>query len=127
MLNVTTSQTAARLGGSAACADNAKQYQSWLVERWARQYDLAAGSWAGPGSTAAPAGDSGPSFTLRSQANRDAFDCKPSARENGTWVGSCAPAPAAAGDMTPATSAGFRFDPRLDLLTVTQRWSCNPT
>ena len=125
VLNVTTTQAPGRLADTAACADNAKQYQSWQVERWTRSYELAAGAWAGPGSIAPPAGDSGPTFTLRSMGNHDVFDCKPSGKENGTFVGSCISGGNAT--TTAATSASFKFDPRLDILTVTQRWSCNWT
>jgi len=131
VLTVSTAQIAAPASnGSAAatCADGVKAYQSWQVERWSRQYDLQAGSWAGPGSTAPPAGDSGPSFTLRSLAGgRDVFDCKPSGRTNGTWVGACAPATAGNGTAAATTSASFKFDPRLDILTLSQRWNCSRT
>src|SRR4051794_4087873 len=54
------------------CSVFAKQYQSWVVENWSRQFKLA------PGETVIH-GDSGPQFTLTSVTTGISYKCFPSA------------------------------------------------
>jgi hypothetical protein len=62
--------------------------------------------------------DTGPSFTLKSSANGNTFNCSPSEGEDGTFVGSCTPAEGA------TTTADFRFDPVLNMLEISEHWAC---
>jgi len=109
---VTTKQGAARLAAD-SCAENEKSYQAWQLEQWTRNYDLPAG-------TSTPAADTGPSFTLRSVANSDVFTCTPSGQQNSSFTGTCTAS--AAGNAT--STAKFAFDPKLEMLQITQHWSC---
>ncbi|OTB03258.1 hypothetical protein M426DRAFT_12842 [Hypoxylon sp. CI-4A] len=114
-LSITTKGAPARLAAD-SCADNLDRYQSWQLEGWHRQYERA------PGSTDPPTSDSGPSFTLRNMANTDVFDCvsQGSRNRNTTFDGTCSSA-----EENPTTAAEFRFDSTLDVLSVTQNWSCD--
>ncbi|KAI1370846.1 hypothetical protein F4677DRAFT_464926 [Hypoxylon crocopeplum] len=98
------------------CADNSQSYQSWQLENWQRQYEMA------PGSTS-PGSDTGPSFTLRNMANTDVFDCSPSGIQNAVFDGTCKPT--AEGNST--TTATFSFNPQSYMLVITQHWDCSDT
>ncbi|KAI1258735.1 hypothetical protein F5Y18DRAFT_444019 [Xylariaceae sp. FL1019] len=115
-LSVST-KSVSSIGSNATCEDNSKAYQSWQLEDWHRQYELAPGS-----TTSSPSSDTGPSFTLRNLANNGVFNCTPSpeAAEN-VFQGNCT----AAGASSPyVTSASFQFDPELDILSITERYTC---
>ncbi|KAL7624105.1 hypothetical protein AAE478_005662 [Parahypoxylon ruwenzoriense] len=114
-LDIVTKGGPAHLEAGTSCADNSEKYQSWQLEEWRRQYELA------PGSTAQPSSDTGPSFTLRNMANTDVFDCSPSENKNNTFDGTCKSA--AEGNST--STATFHFDRTIDILTITQSWNCS--
>lgn len=117
-LQVNTVPGAPRLSANATCDENAEVYQSWQLENWRRQYMLTPGDPVTP-----PPMDSGPSFTLRSMANNDVFECAPgNATADGVFNGTCEAAEGTAG--MESTEASFRFDPALDMLVITQRWEC---
>ncbi|KAG6357336.1 hypothetical protein INS49_015214, partial [Diaporthe citri] len=100
------------------CPDSVDSYQSWQLEQWQRQYELA------PGSSLSdpPKADTGPRFVLRNMRNRgaDAFNCTTSGGVGDErFTGTCV-----AADGASASTAEFIFDRKLDMLTVTQRWQC---
>ncbi|KAK0710276.1 hypothetical protein B0T26DRAFT_787726 [Lasiosphaeria miniovina] len=111
------------VGGGAAttptsCQAGAKTYQSWRLDKWLRQYQMAPGSSA-PDSTRPLPADTGPSFALTNLADGSAFSCAPSGQKNGTFEGTCKSAAAATG-----TTAAFTFDPVLNMVQVSQHWDC---
>ena len=112
--SISTKASPARLDTTAECAENTKRYQSWQIEKWSRQYERPAGS------SGDPVADSGPSFTLRNMANSDVFSCTPSPNASGGFDGVCK----TNGTENASSSAKFVFDPKLDMLTVTQSWKC---
>ncbi|KAI0206572.1 hypothetical protein F4808DRAFT_466587 [Astrocystis sublimbata] len=113
-LQVNTVPSTPGLAANATCEDNADVYQSWQLEKWYRQYELRLGD-----TTSAPKVDSGPSFTLRNLANGGVFECAPGAKgDDNVFNGNCKQAEGA------DTEAVFRFDPVLDMLSITQSWEC---
>ncbi|KAI0466782.1 hypothetical protein F4859DRAFT_496645 [Xylaria cf. heliscus] len=67
--------------------------------------------------------DSGPSFTLHNLANGGVFECAPGNKtEENIFDGTCTQV--AGANVAADTEATFRFDPMLDMLFVTQSWSC---
>ncbi|KAK7755744.1 hypothetical protein SLS62_002357 [Diatrype stigma] len=120
--NFTTQGSPAPQEPGAGCADASETYQSWELEGWARQYELPPGS----APSDPPKSDTGPSFTLRSMASADVFDCAAASEgaggeeEDDTFAGVCT----AAGEGETASTAEFSFDRELNLLTVTQHWEC---
>ncbi|TRX90599.1 hypothetical protein FHL15_008572 [Xylaria flabelliformis] len=117
-LQAKTVPGAPRLAANATCEDNAKVYQSWQLENWHRQYKLTPGDPASP-----PQNDSGPSFSLHNLANGGVFECVPGKKtEENVFDGTCTQA--AGANVAANTEATFRFDPVLDMLFVTQNWTC---
>lgn len=116
--NFTTQGSPASQEPGAGCADASQTYQSWELEGWVRRYELPPGS----APSDPPKSDTGPSFTLRSMASADVFDCASSGAdgEGNTFAGVCT---AAAGGE-PTSTAEFSFDRELSLLTITQHWEC---
>jgi len=109
-------QEPARLAATAACADNAKRDQSWIVEDFKRSYTLPETDSATPEAAAAV---TGPSFTLKNAANSDVFTCTtpPSKGADTVVEGTCT-------GGTSGVTAKFRYDPKLIMLSVTQQWAC---
>jgi hypothetical protein len=102
-----------------SCADSSKQYQSWKVEQWLRRIEMQPGSSpTDPKLTS----DTGPSFTLRSMASGNLFSCANSGKQNGTFEGDCQSQSASA-MATPETK--FTFDPKLNILEISQHWKCS--
>ncbi|KAK3291176.1 uncharacterized protein B0H64DRAFT_427232 [Chaetomium fimeti] len=97
------------------CAETSKEYQSWKVEQWQRSFTMEPGA-----SPTDPnlSSDTGPSFTLKSSANGNTFNCSPSEAEDGSFVGSCT------SDAT-TTTADFHFDPLLNMLEISEHWACD--
>lgn len=115
-LNIATKLVPAPVNATSVCTDNEEQYQSWKIENWLRTIEME------PGSSPTDAellSDSGPSFSLTNMANGDVFSCTPGEKQNGTFVGACEPAEAA------GTTADFLFDPKLNMLEISQRWECD--
>lgn len=115
-LNFTTAGSPAHQDPGTDCAATSESYQSWQLEGWARQYELPPGSPSDP-----PRSDTGPSFTLRSMANVDVFNCSSSGNEDNVFVGACT----ASGEAGSASTAEFSFDRGLNILTVTQHFECD--
>ncbi|KAH9909249.1 hypothetical protein F4778DRAFT_768167 [Xylariomycetidae sp. FL2044] len=119
-LTTNTTEAPARLPAGSSCADNSDRAQSWQLEGWQRQYEIA------PGSVAiVPQTDTGPSFTLWNMANSDVFECAAAKGEgdgddDASFEGTCTQAV----EGTSSTIAKFRFDPGLDMLVITQEWTC---
>lgn len=105
------------LAPSATCIDNKKRYQSWRLEKWLRQYQMAPASEA-PGSTSTPPSDTGPSFTLTSMVNNEVFKCTTLGKQSSAFTGLCE-SPA-----SESTQISFEFDPELNILTVSQYFNC---
>jgi hypothetical protein len=105
------------LNGTSTCADASKQYQSWKVEKWLRQIEREPGS-----SPTDPkiVSDSGPSFTLKSLAIGSELSCATFGQQNGTFVGDCKSA-----DAPASTTGDFTFDPKLNILEISQTWKCD--
>ncbi|KAI1342159.1 hypothetical protein F5Y15DRAFT_430592 [Xylariaceae sp. FL0016] len=114
-LRIDTKSNPVQPASNGTCADNEKTYQSWELQQWHREYDIAPGS-----TTITPSTDTGPSFTLKNLANNDAFNCSSTADPSGTFSGACA---SAAEDGAKST-AKFMFDPATDVLTISQQWTC---
>ncbi|KAK3320302.1 hypothetical protein B0T19DRAFT_285510 [Cercophora scortea] len=120
--DIRISTTQLKPSTTSKCADTAKQYQSWRVDKWTRQIEMT------PGSTSANPlplkSDSGPSFVLRNLAGGGTFSCASdsSGQMGSTFLGVCKPT-AAAGNAT-TTTARFSFDTKLDLVTLEQDWDC---
>lgn len=107
------------LGANAACTDDKKPYQSWRLDNWLRQYQMAPASET-PGSTSAPANDTGPSFALTSLTNNEVFNCTTSGRQNNVFGGACtSTVSGSSGDQ-----ASFEFDPDLNILTIRENSTC---
>ncbi|KAK3689767.1 hypothetical protein B0T22DRAFT_499394 [Podospora appendiculata] len=122
-IRISTTQQVLKPQGNAKCDDNAKQYQSWRVDKWTRLIEMA------PGSTSAHPlplkSDSGPAFVLRNLAGGGAvFSCTSdsSGQMNSTFLGVCKSTTSVLGNET--TAARFSFDPKLDLVTLEQDWDC---
>ncbi|KAK4119468.1 hypothetical protein N657DRAFT_581657 [Parathielavia appendiculata] len=116
-LTISTTLLPAPLDGTVACIDASTQYQSWRLENWQRRIEMEPGS-----SPTNPkiVSDSGPSFTLRSLALGGELSCATSGQQNGTFVGACRFADAAA-----RTTGEFSFDPKLNMLVISQQWRCD--
>ncbi|VBB76485.1 Putative protein of unknown function [Podospora comata] len=98
---------------TASCSEISEQYQSWTLENWHRQFVLTPGSFEPKAGT-----DTGPSFTLKSLGvNGVTFTCAPTSAPVGPFQGECK------SDVTKA-AATFTFDPKLNILTVKQKWDC---
>lgn len=108
-INLETKQEDSALAAGAACADNRKRSQSWVVENYARTFSRA-------DSRQPITADSGPAFTLRNLANGDVFNCTSTA---GPGAGKCV-----GGGSSSSTTAKFHFDTQRDHLTVSQHWTC---
>ncbi len=124
---VTTKQSPAPLDAGSACADNSNRYQSWQIQNWERRYQMVPAS-AQPGTPEPPPDDSGPSFTLRSMANSDVFLCEAADKQDDAFDGTCTPDDGTGGGAkVPASSqkTTYRFDPKLDMITITQHWNCS--
>ena len=103
---------------SGSCADSSSTEHSWKVEKWLRKYELAPGS-SSTGSPVPLKSDTGPSFSLRSLANGLVYDCASAGQKEGVFEGSCKPSTAS------EASASFTFDPRLNILKVSEQWTCS--
>ncbi|KAI2631580.1 hypothetical protein GGS26DRAFT_100816 [Hypomontagnella submonticulosa] len=112
--SITTTGALAR-AQTDTCEDNTQRYQSWQLENWRRKYEMVPGS---PDAT--PLTDSGPSFTLRNMANTDVFNCSTNGNQRETIDGTCQLT--SEGNIT--TIAWFRFEPRRDVIVISQRWYC---
>ncbi len=114
-LNINTKLVSAAINATTTCLDSSKQYQSWKVEQWLRRIEMEPGS-----SPSDPklASDTGPSFTLRSVASGSLFSCTNSGKQNGTFDGACQSSATA-----PATK--FSFDPKLNILKISEHWQCS--
>ncbi len=98
---------------ASACLDNAHRNHSWTVQGFSRHFDQ---NSTGTTETAM-------SFALQSMssAGGDAFNCSLSgAQRAGKIDGLCQPA--AAGGT--GSTARFRYDSALDMLTIIQSWIC---
>ncbi|KAK0702191.1 hypothetical protein B0H67DRAFT_455401, partial [Lasiosphaeris hirsuta] len=114
VLSISTKIAPAPLDATSTCVDNSKSYQSWQLEKWLRQYEM-------PPGAATLKSDTGPSFKLKSMANNDVFSCVTSGTQNNSiFEGVCK---LNSGQVS-TTTAKFRFDPKLNLLTITQHWEC---
>lgn len=102
--------------GAPACRDFANRYQSWEVTAWAREY--LAMTPAQVGSEEGPKNDTGPAFSLRNLGAGGTWKCATSGRKEGVFEGSCE------GGWMPQAKAAFTFDPRVNILTVTERMEC---
>jgi hypothetical protein len=104
---------------SSSCPNSADTRQSWQVEEWKRQYVLPPGS----PSSDPPKDDTGPDFVLRNMRNKaaDSFNCTNTGTvEDEIFAGTCV-----AADQSSVSAAGFVFDRKLNMLTVTQHWQCD--
>ncbi|KAK3356571.1 hypothetical protein B0T25DRAFT_589151 [Lasiosphaeria hispida] len=113
VLSISTKIAPAPLDAASACTDTSKRYQSWQLEKWLRQYEM-------PPGAANLRSDTGPSFTLRDMANNGVFSCVTSGVKNSIFEGACKSTSLAIS----TTTAKFLFDPKLNLLTITQHWEC---
>ncbi|EAQ85455.1 predicted protein [Chaetomium globosum CBS 148.51] len=114
-LNIATALVPGSENASPTCVDTSKEYQSWRMENWQRSFKMEPGA-----SPIDPklSEDSGPSFTLKSSANGNTFNCSPSEGEDGAFAGSCTSSEGT------STTADFRFDPLLNMLEITEHWAC---
>jgi hypothetical protein len=115
-LSIATKLVPAPGNETTVCTENAAQYQSWKIENWLRSIEIEAGSSP---TDAELLSDSGPSFSLTNTANGDAFSCTPGEKQNGTFVGVCESVEGA------GSTAGFLFDPKFNMLEVSQHWKCD--
>ncbi|AEO63837.1 8a6155d9-adbd-4eaf-95f6-142ba3150200 [Thermothielavioides terrestris] len=115
-IDITTKLTQTPLNETSTCSGAPKQYQSWKLENWLRQIRMEPGS-----SPTDPklVFDSGPSFELVSIPDGGLLNCTTSGNHTGTFVGTCQ----AAGSTS--TSADFTFDPKLNMLEITQHSECS--
>jgi len=125
-LPLSTTQLPDRTEGpatSSSCAANKKSYQSWQLEQWHRQYEMAPASLKS-GTPTAPSADTGPSFKISNLASADVFNCTPSGKKDdkGIFQGSCAKMGATSNGT--ASAAIYQFDPKMDMLTIMQQWDC---
>ena len=113
--NLVTKQDPAALtvASASACLDSAHRNHSWTVQGFSRHFDQNA-----TGTT-----ETAMSFALQSMSSSgDAFNCSLSgAQKAGHIDGVCQPS-AAAG--TTGSTARFRYDTALDILTIIQSWIC---
>ncbi|KAK0672424.1 hypothetical protein QBC41DRAFT_381237 [Cercophora samala] len=106
-------EPAAPDANTASCSDISEQYQSWTLEKWHRQFVLTPGTFEPKAGT-----DTGPSFTLKSLGVHGAtFTCATTSASVGPFQGECK------SDVAKA-AATFTFDPKLNILTVKQKWDC---
>lgn len=120
-LSFNTTLVPSPLAATANCTDNKELYQSWRLEKWLRQYQMAPASTT-PGSPSTPTADTGPSFTLTSLVNSEVFNCTVSGKQSSIFNGDCKPT--ASGSPANSTQASFAFDPELNMLTVREDINC---
>ena len=110
--NLVTKQDPATVtaASASACLDNAHRNHSWTVQGFSRHFDQ---NSTGTTETAM-------SFALQSMSSTGgAFNCSLSgAQKAGTIEGLCQ---ATAGS---GSTARFRYDTALDMLTIIQNWIC---
>ena len=111
-ISVTTAQILSR--PEQGCPGGPNAYYSWQVEEWRRRYETTP-----PDAGFAPSADAGPSFKLHAMVTGETFTCQPSSNQRGVFEGTCK-----RGSDFSRTTARFAFNPRSDLLNVTQHWDC---
>ncbi|KAL2152859.1 hypothetical protein VTH82DRAFT_4014 [Thermothelomyces myriococcoides] len=118
-LSIQTKLLAPPESGTPACADLAGEYWAWTVTDWQREFVMEPG--ATPTDPNSVHNDSGPSFNLHSRATGQTFSCHPSAPHDGIFAGICS----GPDNSTTATTADFNFDSHLNILEVSESWSCD--
>lgn len=112
-LNIVTELVPAPVNATSPCAADSQPYQSWKVENWQREIEMEPGN-----SPTDPKliSDTGPSFSLRSMVNGDLFNCTQSEANAGTCESS---------DAAEGTTVDFLFDPKLNMLKISQHSQCD--
>ncbi|KAK4222175.1 hypothetical protein QBC38DRAFT_504241 [Podospora fimiseda] len=97
------------------CEAVTSTYQSWSIENWLRSYEIAPGTFTPKKGT-----DTGPAFSLRSLGSPKGvvLTCVTEEDKDGVFAGGCVSVREA------KTNGRFRFDSRLNLLSVDQVWDC---
>ncbi|KAK4164400.1 hypothetical protein QBC43DRAFT_288998 [Cladorrhinum sp. PSN259] len=116
-LRINTKLSNPSSSGPTTCQDASSVYQSWSLESWRRQYEIAPGSFSPKNGT-----DTGPSFNLRSLALSGVVLSCATEKEtaSGVFEGACK----ASGDVAAKTKGTFKFDSVLNMLSVDQVWDC---
>ncbi|KAK3996577.1 hypothetical protein QBC44DRAFT_231422 [Cladorrhinum sp. PSN332] len=115
-INTKLSPIQSSSGPSPTCKQLSSVYQSWSIENWLRRYEIAPGSFSPKKGT-----DTGPTFKLRSlgAAAGVVLTCATEQEIDGVFAGACV-----AADLKANTNGFFRFDSKLNLLSVDQGWDC---
>ncbi|KAL1838406.1 hypothetical protein VTJ49DRAFT_2690 [Mycothermus thermophilus] len=115
-LNIQTKLRQVPTGPASACDEAYSLYHGWVVEGWLREIEMLPGAVP---TTPNIVFDSGPSFQIKNVASGDMLSCSSAGKVNGTFAGACE-----AVDEESSTNAEFQFDTELNMLEITQRWTC---